>query len=81
MQCKVNSQVTLRVLITINMKVIVNIDVCCGIVTLVHRIAGDDWERRDDTGTARTRQRSRDTHIRTEDRPVSDNCVVTADKW
>ena len=33
-------------LIDINIKVIVNIDVCCGVVMLAHRIAGDDWKGR-----------------------------------
>ena len=33
-------------LIAINIKVIVNIDVCCGVVMLAHSIAGDDWKSR-----------------------------------
>ena len=33
-------------LIAINIKVIVSINVCCGVVMLAHRIAGDDWKGR-----------------------------------
>ena len=52
--------VTLRVLVTINIKVIVNMDVCCGVVTLVHRIAGDDWKGRVTPG-----QQGRDSRAET----------------
>ena len=37
-------------LIAINIKVIVSINVCCGVVMLAHRIAGDDWKGRMTTG-------------------------------
>ena len=36
--------VTLRMLVAIDIKVIVNIDVCCGVVMLAYRVASDNWK-------------------------------------